>query len=673
MADLNALIAQGYQFQPLPDPFAQYGKMQQLENSATQNRLAQQQMQENAQMAPLRMQEMQARLKTSNLAYDQAIEAKDYISKVMGVAAEHGGPTDPLTAAKQMLAHPNAQIQAAGKHLADSYQLIQGIDQQQRYDQRKPSPTGFAAPAAAPTAAYMPESALGTLGGPTPAMSGALGSGTFDVNAVAPVANALAPTAPAVNALRPGAVTAESVAAEIRQGNTDFGNAPGWVKDREILMKQYEALLNPRQRTFAPIDASKYTPESIRAFNVSGDQSDLVAVAPKDSIYAAIDPSKYTPASLAAFEASGKRSDLIAIAPKDNIFAAINPSDYTPASVAAFEASGKRSDLVARDKPFAPPAPERVFAAINPSEYTQASLKAFSVSGDRSDLVARDKPVAPERLFAPINPSDYTPASVSAFEASGNRSDLVARDKPTKTESTMGKVDIDKFTPASLAKYAKSGDYLDLVALPPKPTAAATPAAPVAVVGADGKIKYVSREEAISKGMTPASAQEGLAPKEIQAREAKYPAATSAVKTFESKTESLAADLEKLAKHPGLSGISGLIYGRTPAVTQEARAAQALYDSIVARGGFAELQNMRAASPTGGALGNVSNQEGQYLRDAFAPINRTQDTRDLSKALTNAANAARASKQRVREAYDMTYDYKTANTPAAGGEWKVVK
>ena len=184
------------------------------------------------------------------------------------------------------------------------------------------------------------------------------------------------------------------------------------------------------------------------------------------------------------------------------------------------------------------------------------------------------------------------------------------------------------------------------------------PQPPVAVVGPDGKQIYVTREEALLKKMTPASAMEGLAPKEIQAREAKFPAATSAVKTFESSAEKLAADLERLATHPGLSGISGLIYGRTPAVTKDARAAQALYDSIVARGGFQELQNMRASSPTGGALGNVSNQEGQYLRDAFAPINRTQDTADLSRSLTDAANATRLSKQRVREAYDMTYDYK---------------
>ena len=191
------------------------------------------------------------------------------------------------------------------------------------------------------------------------------------------------------------------------------------------------------------------------------------------------------------------------------------------------------------------------------------------------------------------------------------------------------------------------------------PAQPAQPQPPVAVVDpVTGKQVYVTREQALSGKMTPASAMEGLAPKEIQAREAKFPAATSAVKTFESSAEKLAADLERLATHPGLSGISGLIYGRTPAVTKDARAAQALYDSIVARGGFQELQNMRASSPTGGALGNVSNQEGQYLRDAFAPINRTQDTADLSRSLTEAANATRLSKQRVREAYDMTYDYK---------------
>ena len=67
---------------------------------------------------------------------------------------------------------------------------------------------------------------------------------------------------------------------------------------------------------------------------------------------------------------------------------------------------------------------------------------------------------------------------------------------------------------------------------------------------------------------------------------------------------------------------------------------------------------MRAASPTGGALGPVSNTENQYLRDAFAPIKRTQDTPDLKQALLSAAQATKDSKQRVREAYDLTYEYR---------------
>lgn len=182
-----------------------------------------------------------------------------------------------------------------------------------------------------------------------------------------------------------------------------------------------------------------------------------------------------------------------------------------------------------------------------------------------------------------------------------------------------------------------------------------------------GKIVFASREQALQGRMTPATALEGLNPKEIQTREAKYPAATLAVKTIESSSDRLAADLDELAKHPGLSGISGLIYGNTPAITKNARVALEKYKSILARGGFSELQSMRAASPTGGALGNVSNQENQYLRDAFAAIGRSQDTADLKTALESAANVARAAKQRVREAYDMTYDYKTSRnaSPAA--------
>jgi hypothetical protein len=194
-----------------------------------------------------------------------------------------------------------------------------------------------------------------------------------------------------------------------------------------------------------------------------------------------------------------------------------------------------------------------------------------------------------------------------------------------------------------------------------------TPAAPVAVVDpATGNTVYVSREEALRGRMTPAGQGTTLAPKEIQKREATYPQATQAVKGFESKSESFIKDLEALRDHPGLSQITGFVAGRVPGVTAEGRAAQALYDKIVAKGGFQALQDMRDASKTGGALGNVSNQEGKQLVASFAAIDRRQDAPDVQAAIDQAINDIRGSQTRMREAYDETYSYRTQGAaPAA--------
>jgi hypothetical protein len=169
-----------------------------------------------------------------------------------------------------------------------------------------------------------------------------------------------------------------------------------------------------------------------------------------------------------------------------------------------------------------------------------------------------------------------------------------------------------------------------------------------------------------------------LSSKEIQLRESKFPQATQAVNTFEAKTSELEKDLIALRNHPGLASITGIAAGRAPGITSQGRAAEALYDKITARGGFKELQDMRAASPTGGALGNVSNQEGAQLRAAFAAIDRKQDAADVKKAIDTALADLQGSKSRVREAYDMTYDYKGGGatssmppppppSPSAGG------
>lgn len=159
-----------------------------------------------------------------------------------------------------------------------------------------------------------------------------------------------------------------------------------------------------------------------------------------------------------------------------------------------------------------------------------------------------------------------------------------------------------------------------------------------------------------------------LAPKDLQKREAEYPAATTALKGYETKADSFVADLQKLRDHPGLDSITGIAAGRLPGVSAEGRAAQALYDKIVAKGGFQALQDLRAMSKTGGALGNVSNQEGKQLVQSFAAIDRRQNAEDVRAALDQVIADVEGSKTRVRDAYDTTYEYKLGGgTPTTGG------
>lgn len=187
---------------------------------------------------------------------------------------------------------------------------------------------------------------------------------------------------------------------------------------------------------------------------------------------------------------------------------------------------------------------------------------------------------------------------------------------------------------------------------------------PVPVVDPQtGVVTYATRQEALGK--TPPQFMEGLTPRERQNREAKLPAARAAISAFESKADKLASQIEELLKHPGLNQITGLLGGRIVGITDAGRRAEALYKSIVAQGGFSELQAMRDASTTGGALGNVSNQEGQYLRDAFGVLQRTQSTEDLQRGLRDALNTLRSAKTRTREAFDDTYAYREGATPSA--------
>lgn len=78
-------------------------------------------------------------------------------------------------------------------------------------------------------------------------------------------------------------------------------------------------------------------------------------------------------------------------------------------------------------------------------------------------------------------------------------------------------------------------------------------------------------------------------------------------------------------------------------------------DTIKANLGFNELREMRASSPTGGALGNVTERELEFLQKTVAPLDQYLDDEQLIKNLETVRRDAKASWARVREAYERDF------------------
>ena len=235
MADLNALIAQGYQFQAPPDPFVQYGKMQQLENSATQNQLARQQMTEGATLAPYKLAEIKAKSSAAQLELKQAQDAQDFVNGIMQKVAEnHGGINDPMEAAQQMLLNPNPKVQMIGKNLAEAHQLVEGIKQQRAYAQGEPGTGAFAGVRAMPAPGAVPM--VPKEAGPVdlaPAAPGEVGTPVLTGKALAP---------PSVNAMGANRLAQiDKRLAALRQ----FSKVPEAVQERADLIKERDRLMTP--------------------------------------------------------------------------------------------------------------------------------------------------------------------------------------------------------------------------------------------------------------------------------------------------------------------------------------------------------------------------------------------------------------------------------------------
>ena len=103
-------------------------------------------------------------------------------------------------------------------------------------------------------------------------------------------------------------------------------------------------------------------------------------------------------------------------------------------------------------------------------------------------------------------------------------------------------------------------------------------------------------------------------------------------------------------------------------------ALQAKVDNFRNRGVFRFLQAMREASPTGGALGQVSNQENDRMEKAFAILDQKVGTADFQNALQIFEQEMARSMKAVADAYEKDFGEKMPgynpidySAPSGGG------
>lgn len=135
-----------------------------------------------------------------------------------------------------------------------------------------------------------------------------------------------------------------------------------------------------------------------------------------------------------------------------------------------------------------------------------------------------------------------------------------------------------------------------------------------------------------------------------------YAKQKSALKSVTQSLENLERKVTQLKQHPGTERIFGVM-GAFPNIPGgDASDAEAIKNSIIAQLGIKTLSDMRAASPTGGAVGQVSEKEWPILQSAITSLEKAQSYEQALMAADEILNSIARSKKDMQEGFDSEYE-----------------
>ena len=153
-------------------------------------------------------------------------------------------------------------------------------------------------------------------------------------------------------------------------------------------------------------------------------------------------------------------------------------------------------------------------------------------------------------------------------------------------------------------------------------------------------------------------------------KKSEAPKAKMALDAFESKAKNLDRNVNDAINQAGF-WTTGFIGNQAKKISgTKAFDLSAKLDSIKANLGFSELQAMRDSSPTGGALGSITERELALLQSAWASVEQAQSKEAFVKALQDVQRINKEALERAKEAYRQTYGgAQSGNRPPLDSLW----
>jgi hypothetical protein len=307
---------------------------------------------------------------------------------------------------------------------------------------------------------------------------------------------------------------------------------------------------------------------------------------------------------------------------------------------------------------------ENPYSKINPGDYTPESLRAYNTT------VTTGNPVGDVSLLVP-RVSANTQATIDAEEKRQLRQlgfdqykfQNLSADQQNNFRIALSNNDLARARQIYETGSAPAGPIISGVnagqtAVSPttqRPVSAPVAASGQVVTGQPAAQIPAAQNQSASPTKSVPLIQTNIPPKDKNALLLAQPDEQQKAYGVTGSIDRMLDSIGKLKNQPGLNSILGTVASRTPNITEAAGNAQSSFNTLLNQAAVAALNEMRAASKTGGAVGNVTEKEWPILQSQLANLSQSQSPDQFRKNLDDLETYLNQVRKRTVGGYETIY------------------